>query len=76
MLILLPEDRNGLEKLLYSLQWCPIRGILDQLKTTAVYATIPVFTVVKHVNLVPALAKVRAVYDKIVLSFIYEKNSL
>lgn len=58
MLILLPQERNGLEKLLYSLQWCPIRGIINQLKLTAVYATVPVFTIVKHVNLVPALAKV------------------
>nr|XP_014276409.1 mucin-5AC-like [Halyomorpha halys] len=65
MLILLPQERNGLEKLLYSLQWCPIRGIINQLKLTAVYATVPVFTIVKHVNLVPALAKlgILSVFD-------------
>ncbi|CAH1401876.1 unnamed protein product [Nezara viridula] len=57
MLILLPQKRYALENLLISLQWCPIRAIINQLKLTAVFATVPVFNIVKHVNLVPALAK-------------------
>ncbi|KAL1140889.1 hypothetical protein AAG570_000817 [Ranatra chinensis] len=65
MLILLPEERMGLEEVLYSLQWCQLSNILSRLKTTPVYAVIPSFTTVKHVNLTPALAQlgVRRIFD-------------
>ncbi|KAF6206339.1 hypothetical protein GE061_017571 [Apolygus lucorum] len=65
ILILLPEERMGLSQLLYSLQWCPVRAIITHLKMTAVYAVVPAFTIVKHINLVPALAKlgIHSVFD-------------
>ena len=58
MLVMLPEQRHGLEDLLHELQWFPLSNIIDALKTTAVYAVVPSFTTVKHVNLGPALQQV------------------
>ncbi|XP_024084653.1 serpin-Z1C-like isoform X2 [Cimex lectularius] len=65
IVILLPEERLGLSGLLYELQWCPVRAIMSHMKTTAVYAVVPSFTVVKHVNLGPALAQlgIRSLFD-------------
>ncbi|KAK9496997.1 hypothetical protein O3M35_012794 [Rhynocoris fuscipes] len=57
MLILLPRERLGLMRMIYLLQWTSIRAIVNSLRITAVHAVVPTFTIVKHVNLVPALAK-------------------
>ncbi|XP_073971873.1 uncharacterized protein isoform X2 [Rhodnius prolixus] len=57
ILIVLPQERQGLVRMLYSLQWCSVKAIKHNLKITAVYAVLPTFTIVKHINLVPALAQ-------------------
>ncbi|XP_054271341.1 uncharacterized protein LOC128992023 [Macrosteles quadrilineatus] len=65
LVILLPKQARGLKQLLYSLQWCPLRSIMKQFKQTPVYAVVPTFTIVKHINLTPALHKlgVRKIFD-------------
>ncbi|XP_075236520.1 uncharacterized protein LOC142333383 [Lycorma delicatula] len=65
MLILLPRHDVGFKQLLYSLQWCSIRGIISSLRTTPVYAVIPTFTLTHHINLVDPLMQlgIKDIFD-------------
>lgn len=58
LMVLLPKNVRGLQQMLRSLQWNPLRNILNSFKPTPVYAVVPTFTIVKHINLTPALHKV------------------
>ncbi|XP_046667822.1 cell wall protein DAN4-like [Homalodisca vitripennis] len=65
LVILLPNTSRGLKQMLYSLQWHSLRDILKSMKLTPVYSVVPSFTIVKHINLTPALYKlgIRHIFD-------------